>query len=384
MNGIIRSTNFEEVYDAVRSGDIALEDVEARFVDFKTSFQQGTLNMEFNDRNKDKRSCWLTLSDSERQQVMEGCSFPAFVDPIERWIAYSLQPKFALMRNGALRNHYAIDCDGSKSAEMVPAAINALYHSRTLWPDDLPADSSDTMNSFWTTYKRILTFMGAAKWQSRAKRDIFAEMTDKDGHLRPEFRVGKDDEQRRVEQLLRMFAHLTHTIGNFVPCDGSFNSGRYAATFDYWDITLEYVRDWYLNRQEAGLSPDAPDTSFNAKTLAACREWLGSFGKGVEGWNTFVKRNFLDAYMKTEPAKAVGAHDLVKGEQGTYVVRPFFPGHGFHHVLPQDDAECHVCLMHMIASIITRGNQMLNELRDDPCAKLFANECARSSVLGIS
>lgn len=57
MNGIIRSTNFEEVYDAVRSGDIALEDVEARFVDFKTSFQQGTLNMEFNDRNKDKRSC---------------------------------------------------------------------------------------------------------------------------------------------------------------------------------------------------------------------------------------------------------------------------------------------------------------------------------------
>lgn len=60
MNDIIRSTNFEEVYDAVRSGDIALEDVEERFVDFKTSFQQGALNMEFNDRNKDERSCWLT------------------------------------------------------------------------------------------------------------------------------------------------------------------------------------------------------------------------------------------------------------------------------------------------------------------------------------
>lgn len=369
MSSVIRSANFEEVYDAVRSGDIALEDVEARFVDLKTSFQRGTLNMEFNDRNKDKQSCWTALSESERQQVIEGCSFPAFADPVERWIAYSLQPKFALMRDGVLRGCYAIDCDGSKSAEIVPAAINALY--RALWPDDLPADSSDTMNSFWTTCKRVLPLMGAAKWQSRGKYDILAEMTDEDGRLRPEFCIGKGDDQKRAQQLLRMFAHLTHTIGNFIPCDGPFNSGRYAATLDYWDVTLEYVRDWYLDRQKDEPTSSASGAAFSTKTLARCREWLDYFGSGVEGWNAFVKRNYLDAYIETKPAKVAGVHDLAQDERGAYVVRPFFPGHGFDHLLPQDDGECRTCLVHMIASIIARGNQMLSELGADPCAQLF-------------
>lgn len=368
MSDVIQSTDFDEVYDAMLSSQVTLENVEARFVDLKTSFQQGTQSMEFNDRNKDKQSCWLELTDAERQQVVEGCSFSAFDNPIERWIAYSLQPQFALMRNGSLWNHYAIDCDGSKSAEIVPAAINALYQA--LW-HDVPADSGDTMNSFWTTYKQALIVMGHADWQSSAKCGILAEMIDEEGRLRPEFCAENDCGQRVAEYYLQMLAYLTHTIGNFIPCAGPFNSGRYALTCDYWDITLEYVRDWYINRQNIEIGSNVPNASFNTGTLVACRDWLDHFGDGVEGWNAFVEDNYLQAYIETSPEKGPGSCGFVQDNQGAYVVRPFFPSHGFDHKLPEDPMGLAFCLRHMIAAIIARGNQMVEKLGDDPCAKLF-------------
>lgn len=378
MAEIIQSAEFEEVYEALRSGEVALADVEARFVDLKTAFQRGTPNMELNERHDDA-VCWAKLTDAERQQVMEGCSFAAFDDPIERWIAYSQQPKFALPLDDEMRARlgytrrathltYSIDCDGSKSTKMVPAAINGLYAA--LWPQ-LPADSGDTMNSFWTTCKQALRVMGRAKWRSSTKDGILAEMTDEEGHLRPEYAIKGMFMVEWTDQQLQMLAYLTHTIGNFIPCDGPFNSGRYAATDDYWDITLEYVRDWYLTRQGVEVISGAPDVGFNAGVLTECRGWLDHFGRGVQGWNAFVEKNYLSAYMETVFAEASGDHELAKDEQGAYVVRPFFAGHAFDHLLPGSPPELQELLAHMNAAIIARGNQMVNALGNDPCKALF-------------
>lgn len=367
MGKIIESTDVDAIYDAIRTGEISLEDVEARFVDLKISFQQGTQNIDFNDRNKDKKSCWLELTDAEREQVVEGCSFPAFENPIERWIAYSLLPKFALMRGGQLWHNYAIDCDGSKSADMVPTAVNALY--RALWPD-VPADSADTMNSFWTTYKRSLRLLDVPLWHSAVKEGILSEIIDEDGHLRSEFSELDTYWRRSIMRKLEMLAYLTHTIGDFIPCGGAFNTGRYAPTLDYWDITLEFVRDWYLNRQGVESSSEMPDTTFNSGILTSCREWLDHFGNGVEGWNNFVKQNYLDAYMQVRFVQGGGC-ELEKDEQGAYIVEPFYSGHDFAHPQLAIPPDAIIALTHMNAAIIARGNQMVAALGDDPCAKLF-------------
>ncbi len=377
MTKAIQSTGFNEVHDALQAGDITLADVEARFVDLKTAFQRGTQGMELNERYEriEGASCWDGLTDTERQQVVEGCSFNEFSDPLERWIAYAQQPEFVLPLDDEMRKRlgytrraarltYQIECDGSKSAKMVPAAINALYAA--LWPE-VPADSGDTMNSFWTTYKQALHVMGRAKWRARSKAGILAAMTDEAGHLRPEYAITGMFALDRIDQQLKMLAYLTHTIGNFIPCDGPFNSGRYKATDDYWDATLEYVRDWYLNRQGVKVESDVPDVGFNAGVLAECRGWLDSFGRGVQGWNAFVEENYLSAYVETDPAGASGG-------QGAYVVRSFFAGHGFGHLLPKDPPELQELLAHMNAAIVARGNQMLEALGHDARRELFVQQ----------
>lgn len=375
MAEAIRSTEFEEVCEALKSGKIALADVEARFVDLKTAFLRGAQHMELNERYGDA-ACWAELTDAERQQVVDGCSFEAFDDPIERWIAYSQQPAFVLPLDDGMRQRlgctrrvthltYSIDCDGSKSTKMAPAAINGLYAA--LWPQ-LPADSGDTMNSFWTTCKQALRVMGRGRWRSRTKAGILAEMTDEQGHLRPEYAIKGMFALEWTGQQLQMLAYLTHTIGNFIPCDGPFNSGRYAATDDYWDITLEYVRDWYLTRQGVEVASGAPDVGFNAGVLTECRGWLDHFGRGVQGWNAFVEKNWLGAYMETA---ASGEHGLVKDGRGAYVVRPFFSGHAFDRLLPRNPPELQELLVSMNAAIIARGNQMANALGDAPCKVLL-------------
>lgn len=367
MDKIVKSTDIDLIFDAVKSGDITLDDVEARFIDLKTSFQHGSQNMAFNDRNKDKKSCWLDLSDDERGQIVGGCSIPVFENPIERWIAYSSHMKYPLMREGSLWNNYGIDCDGSKSAEMVPAAINELY--RTLWPN-VPADSADTMNSFWTTGKQSLKSMEIVPRHLNTKYSILSAIMDKEGHLLSEFFELEEDHQKAIVEQLMMLAYLTHSIGDFIPCVGLFNRDRYDATFDYWDITLLFIRDWYLNRQAIKFDSDAPDVVFNAGTLSACREWLDYFGYGVEGWNAFVKKNYLDAFMQIRfvPGKR---NELAKDETGAYIVQPFFDGHDFDNCLPTNPYDIYITLVNMNAAIIVRGNQMIEALGDDPCVKLF-------------
>lgn len=326
MNDVIESDEFDVVRKALEKGNIGLKQVEKRFVDFKmayckNSYQQNGLRADLNDnyRRSHPKARKVTPEQAARDYCFLSNSKPA--NYICIWQAYQKKTDSA----------HDYHCDGSKSSRVVPNAINKLYTN--LWPNTI-AESGDTMNSMRTTYNAYI-----------AK-----------GH--------HAERNPEIEKQLQLLAYLTHTLGNFIPCGDAFNSGRYNATQDYWDITLMYIKDWYLNRQLFALESNLPSNTFNAGALGANRDWLNSFGEGQDGWNTFIEKNYLEAYVNKID------------EDETYGVKPFYDGHSPHpnKLKPEGDA-VYKCLLSMNAAIIARGNEMrrkvLKEKIDEEDWKLF-------------
>ena len=84
---------------------------------------------------------------------------------------------------------------------------------------------------------------------------------------------------------LKMFLELYHTIGNYCPVPAGFNGARSGniANYDYWDLTLMKIREWFYNR----------DDKFNDQLLESqllhdkgnwknCKSWLNKFEKSRE------------------------------------------------------------------------------------------------------
>lgn len=304
MTHPLTSTDFDTVHAALESGAITPKNVADRFVDFKTLYDQSS-NLEANDRCELATPSDTTCLD-DSYLFATGRSEG---NPLSLWLDYRCCPQ-------------TVDCDGCKSAPVVAKAANELY--RALWPDvqKRGADSADTMNSFWTIYKRALVLDG--KPVSGAG-DIPAIRNNQKS-----CRLSVDAVRSQTELL----AHLTHTCGNFIPVGGKFQQRGGPVTMDFWDITLQYVKEWYGGSTGVGF-------------LTRCDKWLSSFGEGSEGWNCFVEQNFLQPYTTFE--------------NGIYEVRRFFAGHTFSHLLPENNEELLACLRSMNASIIARGNLMLEK-----------------------
>lgn len=347
----IESIDFENVHEALEKHAITLENVEGRFVDFKTAYDEDDPRLEYNKRHGRYRA-WNALPNEKKEDDFKKCCFLSeeqpIDDPIERWLAYR-------MKYG---KPYDIDCDGSKTSSIIPAATNLLYG--TLWPDT-NADSADTMNSMWTTYKQALKLFDKKAWNSRESGKIMEEMTERafDGappSLREEyvFHTGKGAVkwEEEVGEQLELLAYLTHTLGNFIPLESPLQN-RWASTRDYWDITLMYIKDWYLHRQLCSLESELPSNGFNTGALGASRAWLDAFGEGQKGWNAFVRENHLTAYMKKRSC-----------EDDTYDIRAFYEGHAPGALLPNKAEDLYKCLLNMNAAIIVRGNEMREELEE--------------------
>ncbi len=283
----IEDKDFGVVYEALAKKQIGLEEVRSRFVDFKTAYCKGDKTGHIQpSRNNGKPL---------KQAKIEKYLFLSKEEPeryITRWLDYKTKAK-------ACKNY---DCDGARSAWIVPNAINVLYDS--LWGEKSSrmAKSGDTMNSLWITYAQIL--------KSERKADT------------------------KVMKQLNLLAYLTHTIGNFIPCCGNFNNGRTGSSQDYWDITLIRLQGFYLN--------DDHLDSFNPNCIA----WLKSFGESENGWKNLIEDNYLESYVDEE-----------------YQVRRFYTGHEIGSILPEDN-QILECLLSMNAAIIARGNEMREVLEN--------------------
>ena len=132
-------------------------------------------------------------------------------NPIKNWLRYRC--RYYLLSD-------QFDCDRCD-------AVKETY--KELWPQAFAEGQTnkytgDTMCSFWTTYKQALFLTTGKKFCRGDEQQLLKDFD--------EYAVNDDPD-------LKEFAYLTHTIGNLIIVPSGFNTGRYPATKDYWDITLE-------------------------------------------------------------------------------------------------------------------------------------------------
>lgn len=359
MTTPIASTDFDTVRDALADGSITLEIIAGRFIDLKTAYCD-PLQLEVNDRNIDTFAK-MGFDEEELEKAYEACRMGESPDGLLRWAAcQSLEPKGAdLYHKTGISSYkeFTIDCDGSKSAHIVPKAINRLYG--LLWPNakDFGADSADTMNSAWTTLdivfkslpceEEIRNMLKGRRWN---KENVSSALSETKNPVLENVSDEEDSSDRKIKHQAEALCFLTHTLGNFIPCPAPFNTGRYSTTSDYWDLTMLGIKEWcdicfFETRRKYPL---------NQGVLERCSAWLESYAKKAsaaneEGWRQFVRENFLQPYVEDD-----------------YEVRLFFNGHSFdpEHKLPKskDKEELLECLLSMNAGIIARGNLMLHAI----------------------
>lgn len=126
------------------------------------------------------------------------------------------------------------------------------------------------------------------------------------------------------------FIKCNHTLGNFIPVPfksggRNFNSARYNATNDFWDLTLYYIYCWYNPEEKKNLEKDDSNEvkvcdceknedlykllGENSKNVERCIEWLKAFGS----WNEFVEKNFLQPFVYKFECESDNAEEKVYG-----------------------------------------------------------------------
>lgn len=147
------------------------------------------------------------------------------------------------------------------------------------------------------------------------------------------------------------------TVGNYCPVPAGFNGPRSRwGRYDYWDLTLMKIREWYCN--ESG--PDADRIFLKEQLLNNhpgsspdnCRAWLTWFeNKGAlpqkDGWHSFVDTLLLQDYVDAD-----------------YNVKPFWPGHSWRNPdLPEDREAVNRGLLTISIRIASRSARIISACR---------------------
>lgn len=156
----------------------------------------------------------------------------------------------------------------------------------------------DTMTSWWTSLKAFLEFpKEIAHEKFFSDMDISSEMKE-----RKEFR-----EIDSIE--VKKFMKAVYTIGNFCPVPEGFNGARSNfGIYDYWDLTLMKIREWYLSVDSKDSKKSLyerdnliqEDLLHNAGNPLKCLRWLESFGQGQIGWHNFVDTLYMQDYVDND------------------------------------------------------------------------------------
>ena len=137
------------------------------------------------------------------------------------------------------------------------------------------------------------------------------------------------------------FLNKNHTIGNFCPVPKGFNSARAGGgNYDYWDITLMKIREWYISIDSKSLYERDKliyeDLLHNTGNSLACLRWLECFGQGQMGWHNFVDTLFMQDYVWSEDNK-ISEYKVSKDDDMYYKVIPFWDGHSWEKPKLTDD-----------------------------------------------
>lgn len=119
------------------------------------------------------------------------------------------------------------------------------------------------------------------------------------------------------------FVASMHCMGNFIPVPQGFNIGRANfGRFDYWDLTMDCLYQWYLDNSNGYSNDDAlellfrhANVNYKQVTINNTKAWLKMFNN----WEDFLKQNYLYCYV----------------DRNTLEPCRLFEGHSFDHPVPE-------------------------------------------------
>lgn len=170
--------------------------------------------------------------------------------------------------------------------------------------------SGDTMNSWATTLEKFLGEYGKDYFEGDVPREgnkLWGYLSDGEN-----YKYGKL--KKPLPSYITDFLDVVYTIGNFVPVpfvktNKEFNRPRNSnSTKDYWDLALKVIYEWYKGDTEKQRKNQILEKLVGKKegNIELCAQWLDLFGDGIDGWNEFIERNYMQPFVKDLGEKKYG------------------------------------------------------------------------------
>lgn len=150
---------------------------------------------------------------------------------------------------------------------------------------------------------------------------------------------------------LEKFLCLYHTIGNYSPIPDGFNVPRSSGgQKDFWDLTLMFIRKYYLQDNKKEKNKIVTEELLNNHKYSKLEKviaWLDFYGNGESGWKRFVEFNFFQDYVN-----------------GDNEVIPFWEGHNENNLqIPTNPQDLKKALNNICDLIEKRGRKIVDTIR---------------------
>lgn len=101
---------------------------------------------------------------------------------------------------------------------------------------------------------------------------------------------------------LSAFIENYHTLGNYIAVPHLFNAARSGnfANHDYWDLTLQKIHEWYFEDDSKKENTIIENLLHHKGDREKCKCWLNYFGKGNDGWHSFIDSYYLKEFVDCE------------------------------------------------------------------------------------
>ena len=154
--------------------------------------------------------------------------------------------------------------------------------------------------------------------------------------------------ERISNKSINDFLNIYHTIGNFMPVPNNCNGPRGTHSInDYLDLNLLYIYHYYSDDNDKLI-----ELIVGTEKAKDYKNWLDLFeGKtGKDKWICFVKKNYLQAFCKSE--------------EEDYYPKELWKDHFSKatNVLPENKENCLEYFEKAYNMILARGEQMVEEL----------------------
>lgn len=232
----------------------------------------------------------------------------------------------------------------------------------------------ETLNSANTTLNKLYEYIEENQEKERYERESIKSKKGRSQSISINYILSKYLIEGRKSDIinqifenkeLEKFLKSYHTIGNFMPVPFGCNCPRGTGIVkDYWDLTLLHIFNYYIDGNYKGI--EYMIGSENIKNAKDYSEWLDSFGKGQEGWDNFVEKNYLGDVVDENDTEKFKESFVIKEDNHYGKPRELWNGHFDQKtsVLPEKESQCIEYFKNTKEWISVRANKMIDTLRE--------------------